>query len=137
MRRRRVAGSAGQIWKATDPQRRVANGVIGDGRTRRASICTVLRSPSSPWLRWSTPPYLQLLRGDTPLVAALSVLPLSAALMPTARLAPALVARTSVRTVCAVGLVLAAAVGVVALLGRAGPSSVVSGQPLDTSYSID
>jgi MFS family permease len=42
--------------------------------------------------------YLQLLRGDSPLLAAVSVLPLAATLMPIARLAPALVARTSART---------------------------------------
>jgi EmrB/QacA subfamily drug resistance transporter len=53
--------------------------------------------------------YLQLLRGDSPLLAAVSVLPLAATLMPIARLAPALVARTSARTVCASGLVLVAA----------------------------
>jgi MFS family permease len=53
--------------------------------------------------------YLQLVRGDSPLLAAVSVLPLAATLMPTARLAPKLVARSSARTVCAAGLVLAAA----------------------------
>jgi EmrB/QacA subfamily drug resistance transporter len=53
--------------------------------------------------------YLQLLRGDSPLVAAVSVLPLAATLMPSARLAPSLVARTSTRSVCSAGLVLVAA----------------------------
>jgi EmrB/QacA subfamily drug resistance transporter len=53
--------------------------------------------------------YLQLVRGDSPLVAAVSVLPMAATMMPASRLAPALVARTSVRTVCASGLVLIAA----------------------------
>jgi EmrB/QacA subfamily drug resistance transporter len=53
--------------------------------------------------------YLQLVRGNSPLLAAVSVLPLAATLMPTARLAPKLVARSSARAVCAAGLVLAAA----------------------------
>jgi MFS family permease len=66
--------------------------------------------------------YLQLLRGDSPLVAALSVLPLAATLMPSARLAPVLVARTSARTVCATGLVLVAAgLGVISRAGASSP----------------
>ena len=52
--------------------------------------------------------YLQLVRGDAPLVAAISVLPLAAAMMPTARLAPYLVAKAGARTVCAAGLTLVA-----------------------------
>jgi MFS family permease len=65
--------------------------------------------------------YLQLSRGDSPLRAAVSVLPLAAAMMPTARLAPRLAARTSARTVCASGLVLLAA-GLV-VISQLGPST--------------
>jgi len=53
--------------------------------------------------------YLQLVRGATPLLAALEVLPLAATMMPTSRLAPALAARFGPRRVCAAGLVLIAA----------------------------
>jgi EmrB/QacA subfamily drug resistance transporter len=53
--------------------------------------------------------YLQGVRGNTALVAALSVLPMSAAMIPAARLAPTLTARLGARTVCVAGLVLAAA----------------------------
>lgn len=53
--------------------------------------------------------YLQLVRNDSPLVAAVSVLPMAAAMMPTARLAPTLVAKAGARTVCASGLALVAA----------------------------
>jgi MFS family permease len=53
--------------------------------------------------------YLQLVRGATPLLAALEVLPLAAAMMPTSRMAPQLAARFGARRVCAAGLVLIAA----------------------------
>jgi MFS family permease len=53
--------------------------------------------------------YLQLIRGDSGLVSAISLLPMAAALMPSARLAPALVARLGARAVCTGGLVLMAA----------------------------
>ena len=52
--------------------------------------------------------YLQLVRGDSALVSAVSMLPMAAAMMPTARLAPALVARFGARAVCVTGLVLIA-----------------------------
>jgi len=57
--------------------------------------------------------YLQLVRGDSGLVSAASLLPMAAALMPAARLAPALVARLGARAVCTGGLVLMAAAFVV------------------------
>jgi EmrB/QacA subfamily drug resistance transporter len=57
--------------------------------------------------------YLQLIRGDSGLVSALSLLPMAAAMMPTARLAPALVARIGARTACVAGLALIAAALVV------------------------
>jgi sugar phosphate permease len=44
-------------------------------------------------------------RGDSPLIAALSVLPMAAAMMPMARTAPILVNRFGTRIVCATGLV--------------------------------
>jgi EmrB/QacA subfamily drug resistance transporter len=53
--------------------------------------------------------YLQLVRGDTPLLAALQVLPLALTLMPASRLAPRLVDRFGTRRVCATGLAFVAA----------------------------
>jgi MFS family permease len=62
--------------------------------------------------------YLQLARGDTPLLAAISVLPMALTLLPTSRLAPRLTARFGARRVCTAGLVLiAAGLAVVAQLG--------------------
>jgi EmrB/QacA subfamily drug resistance transporter len=52
--------------------------------------------------------YLEGVRGYAPLVAALAVLPLSATMMPAARLTPGLVARFGARTVCVAGLLLVA-----------------------------
>jgi Na+/melibiose symporter-like transporter len=65
--------------------------------------------------------YLEGVRGYAPLVAALAVLPLSATMMPAARLTPRLVARFSARAVCVIGLVLVAA-GLV-ILSRIGTDS--------------
>jgi EmrB/QacA subfamily drug resistance transporter len=53
--------------------------------------------------------YLQLIRGDSGLVSAVSMLPMAAAMMPSARLAPALAARLGARTACVTGLALMAA----------------------------
>jgi EmrB/QacA subfamily drug resistance transporter len=50
--------------------------------------------------------YLQLIRGDSGLVSAVSMLPMSAAMLPSARLAPTLVARLGTRTACTAGLAL-------------------------------
>ena len=52
--------------------------------------------------------YLEGVRGYTPLIAALAVLPLSATMMPAARLTPGLVTRFGARTVCVTGLLLCA-----------------------------
>ena len=61
--------------------------------------------------------YLQLVRGATPLKAAVEVLPMAAALMATARLTPRLTARFGTRRVCAAGLsVLAAGLAIVSQL---------------------
>jgi len=65
--------------------------------------------------------YLQGVRADSPLKAALLVLPLSAAMMPTAKITPKLTARFGARTVCVAGLVLVA-VGL-AVISQVGVSS--------------
>jgi EmrB/QacA subfamily drug resistance transporter len=52
--------------------------------------------------------YLEGVRGYTALIAALAVLPLSATMMPAARLTPRLVSRFGARTVCVTGLLLVA-----------------------------
>src|SRR5215469_16871133 len=57
--------------------------------------------------------YLQLIRGDSGLVSAVSMLPMAAGMLPTARLAPALVARLGARAACAAGLAMMAAALVV------------------------
>jgi EmrB/QacA subfamily drug resistance transporter len=62
--------------------------------------------------------YLEGVRRDTPLLAALSVLPLAGTMMPTARLTPRLVARLGSRAVNVGGLVLVA-IGL-AILSRLG-----------------
>jgi len=65
--------------------------------------------------------YLQLIRGDSGLVSALSMLPMAAAMLPTSRLAPALVARLGARTACAAGLALIA--GALVVLAQLTPAS--------------
>ena len=66
--------------------------------------------------------YLQGVRGDSPLAAALSVLPLSAVMMPTARITPRLTARFRARTVSVAGLVLVAAgLTVISRVGTGSP----------------
>ncbi|MFR9797996.1 MFS transporter [Streptomyces sp. MS06] len=53
--------------------------------------------------------YLQLVRGDSPLVAALSLIPMALAMMPSARLlAPRLAGRAGTRRTCVLGLLLIA-----------------------------
>ena len=69
--------------------------------------------------------YLEGVRGFSPLVAALAVLPLSATMMPTARITPNLAARFGARNVCVTGLVLVA-FGLV-MISRVGT---------DTSYLV-
>ena len=66
--------------------------------------------------------YLQLARGDSPLVAAVSMLPLAAGMMPVARLAPKLVSHVGARIVCATGLVfLAAGLALISQLDASTP----------------
>ena len=66
--------------------------------------------------------YLQLVRGASPLFAALQVLPLAATMMPMSRLAPRLTARFGTRSVCAVGLLLVGAgLAILAQLGTDTP----------------
>lgn len=52
--------------------------------------------------------YLQLVRGDKPLMAAVSVLPMAGGLIPSSRLAPRASERFGARACCALGLTLAA-----------------------------
>jgi EmrB/QacA subfamily drug resistance transporter len=52
--------------------------------------------------------YLQLVRGDSAIVSAVSMLPMAAGMMPSARVSPLLVARLGARAVCVAGLVLIA-----------------------------
>jgi EmrB/QacA subfamily drug resistance transporter len=71
--------------------------------------------------------YLQLVRGDTPLLAAVQVLPLAAVMVPTSRLAPWLTARYSTRTVCASGLALVAAgLAIIAQAGTHTPYALMA-----------
>jgi MFS family permease len=66
--------------------------------------------------------YLQGVRDYSPLTAALSVLPLAAAMMPTGRVTPRLAARFGARSVCVTGLVLVAAgLAVISRVGTATP----------------
>jgi EmrB/QacA subfamily drug resistance transporter len=65
--------------------------------------------------------YLEGVRGYSPLVAAVAVLPLSGTMMPAARLTPRLVARYGARRICVTGLVLVA-VGLV-VISRITPNS--------------
>jgi EmrB/QacA subfamily drug resistance transporter len=60
--------------------------------------------------------FLQIVRGDSPLVAAVGILPLAGALMPAARIAPNLAARIGARAVCVTGLGLIA--GALVLLAQ-------------------
>src|SRR5215831_15263214 len=66
--------------------------------------------------------YLQLIRGHSALVSAVSMLPMPAAMIPTARLGPALVARLGARVTCTAGLALMAA-ALIALAQLTGSSS--------------
>jgi EmrB/QacA subfamily drug resistance transporter len=71
--------------------------------------------------------YLQLIRGDTPLLAAVQVLPMAGAMVPTSRLAPRLTARWGTRAVCATGLALiAAGLVVIAHLGTDTPYALMA-----------
>jgi MFS family permease len=65
--------------------------------------------------------YLQLVRGHSALVSAIGMLPMPAAMVPTTRLAPRLVARLGTRTVSVAGLTLIAAA--MAILAQLTPTS--------------
>jgi len=73
--------------------------------------------------------YLQLIRGDSGLVSAVSMLPMAAVMMPTARLAPAVVARLGTRVTCTSGLLLIATALVVLarLTGTSGYGLLAAG----------
>jgi EmrB/QacA subfamily drug resistance transporter len=71
--------------------------------------------------------YLQLVRGDTPLLAAVQVLPMAAAMMPVSRMTPRLTARYGARRVCAAGLTLIAfGLAIVAQLDAHSPYWVMA-----------
>jgi EmrB/QacA subfamily drug resistance transporter len=66
--------------------------------------------------------YLQIIRGDSALIAAVSMLPMAATMLPTARLAPALASRFGARRMCAAGLLLiAAALVIIAQISDTSP----------------
>jgi len=66
--------------------------------------------------------YLQVIRGDSALIAAASMLPMAATMLPTARLAPALASRFGARRICAAGLLLiATALAVIAQVSHTSP----------------
>jgi EmrB/QacA subfamily drug resistance transporter len=66
--------------------------------------------------------YLQLVRGDSALVSALSMLPMAACMIPAARLSPKIVEHAGARRVCVAGLILMAAGFVVLAQLGAGSS---------------
>jgi EmrB/QacA subfamily drug resistance transporter len=66
--------------------------------------------------------YLQLVRGDSAMVAAVSVIPMAATLIPSARIAPSVVDRIGTRGCCTLGLLLAAAgMSLLATMGQGTP----------------
>ncbi len=66
--------------------------------------------------------YLQIVRGNSALIAAVSMLPMAATMLPTARLAPVLAAKFGARRICAAGLLLiAAALAVIAQVSDTSP----------------
>ena len=72
--------------------------------------------------------YLQIVRGDSPFVAAASMLPMALTMMPSSRLAPKLAGRFGSRRVCATGLVLiAAALAILAQLDKSSPYLLLAG----------
>lgn len=75
--------------------------------------------------------YLQLVRGDSPLVAAVSVLPVAAGLMPAAPVAGRLVERVGQRGLTVAGLVLVAAV--LGWLATATPARPTGHSPVGSS----
>jgi Na+/melibiose symporter-like transporter len=65
--------------------------------------------------------YLQLIRGDSGLVSAVSMLPMAAAMLPASRMAPTLADCAGTRAVCVTGLALIAAA--LAVLAQLTPTS--------------
>jgi EmrB/QacA subfamily drug resistance transporter len=71
--------------------------------------------------------YLQIVRGDSAFLAAVSMLPLAATMMPASRLAPKAAAKFGSRPVCVTGLVLiAGALIILAQLGSVTPYWVLA-----------
>jgi EmrB/QacA subfamily drug resistance transporter len=83
--------------------------VFGRGRLAAGSLSIFVQFFSLFGFIFIVLQYLQLVRGDSGLVSALSMLPMAAAMLPTSRLAPALVARAGARVTCVAGLMLIAA----------------------------
>ena len=72
--------------------------------------------------------YLQLVRGDSPILAAVQVLPLAAVMVPISRIIPGLTARYGTRTVCASGLALCSAgLAIIAQVGTDTPYLLMAG----------
>jgi len=66
--------------------------------------------------------YLQIIRGDSALIAAVSMLPMAATMLPSARVAPTLAAKFGARRMCAAGLLLiTAALVVLAEVSQTSP----------------
>ncbi len=71
--------------------------------------------------------YLQIVRGASPLLASVEVLPLAATMIPVSRLAPRLTGRFGTRSVCAVGLVMVGlALAILAQLGTDTPYALMA-----------
>ncbi len=72
--------------------------------------------------------YLQLVRGDSPLLAAMQVLPLAGAMMPASRITPRLTYRYGTRAACTAGLLLVAAgLAIIAQAGTDTPYLLMAG----------
>jgi EmrB/QacA subfamily drug resistance transporter len=71
--------------------------------------------------------YLQIVRHDSALIAAVSMLPMAATLMPVSRLAPTLAARFGSRQVCVAGLVaISAGLAIISRMGQTTPYWVLA-----------
>jgi Major Facilitator Superfamily len=65
--------------------------------------------------------YLQIVRGNSALIAAVSMLPMAATMLPTARLAPTLAAKFGARRTCTAGLLLIAVIAQVSQVSQTSP----------------
>ncbi|KUN55589.1 hypothetical protein AQJ46_49185 [Streptomyces canus] len=97
------------IWELKHPHPLLDPRLFRHKPFAAGSISTTLQFFAFFGFIFVTMQYLQLVRGDSALIAAVSVLPMSAAMIPSARLAPRLVARRGARAPWTVGLVLVTA----------------------------